>query len=122
MKLADIDLLNMDIFVEGVPHEAFEFLRREAPVYLHPEPNDGPGFWVLTKYHDIEKASQDWASYSSAQGVVGMSESEYGDAVQAAEGAAQHDGQAQSDGAPQTMGGMELMMLNMDPPLSHQAT
>ena len=116
MKLADIDLLNMDIFVEGVPHEAFEFLRREAPVYLHPEPNDGPGFWVLTKYHDIEKASQDWASYSSAQGVVGMSESEYGEAVQAAEGAAQHDGQAQSDGAPQTMGGMELMMLNMDPP------
>ncbi len=115
MKLADIDLLNLDTFVEGVPHEAFEFLRKEAPVYLHPEPN-GPGFWVLTKYDDIEKTSQDWASYSSAQGVVGMSESEYGDAVRAADGAAQHEGQAQSDGAPQTMGGMELMMLNMDPP------
>ncbi len=48
MKLADIDLLNLDTFVEGVPHEAFEFLRNEAPVYLHPEPK-GPGFWVLTR-------------------------------------------------------------------------
>ena len=114
MKLADIDLLNLDRFVEGVPHEAFKLLRNEAPVYLHPEPN-GPGFWVLTKYHDIEKASQDWAGYSSAQGVVGMSESEYGGAGQAA-GGSQAEGHSETDGAPQAMGGLELMMLNMDPP------
>ena len=114
MKLADIDLLNLDTFVEGVPHEAFEFLRNEAPVYLHPEPN-GPGFWVLTKYDDIEQTSQDWASYSSAQGVVGMSESEYGGTRQAA-GDTQTEGHSETDGAPQPMGGMELMMLNMDPP------
>ncbi|MCH7698549.1 MAG: cytochrome P450 [Chloroflexi bacterium] len=114
MKLADIDLLNLDRFVEGVPHEAFKLLRNEAPVYLHPEPN-GPGFWVLTKYHDIEKASQDWAGYSSAQGVVGMSESEYGGAGQAASGS-QTEGHSETDGAPQAMGGLELMMLNMDPP------
>ena len=113
MKLADIDLLNLDIFVEGVPHEAFKLLRDEAPVYLHPEPNDGPGFWVLTRYHDIEKVSQDWAGYSSAHGVVGMSESEYGGQ---AGGGSQTEGQPETDGAPQSIGGVELMMLNMDPP------
>ncbi len=109
MKFADIDLLNLDTFVEGVPHDAFALLRNEAPVYLHPEPN-GPGFWVLTKYHDIEKVSQDFATFSSAHGVVGMSESEYGGAGQTGEGS-DDGGAAQGAGA-----GQELMMLNMDPP------
>ena len=103
MKLSDIDLLNLDVFVEGVPHDAFKLLRKEAPVYLHPEPNDGPGFWVLTKYDDIEAASQDWSNYSSAHGVVGMADAEYG--------GGQGGGDAQGAGA-----GQELMMLNMDPP------
>lgn len=104
MKLSDIDLLNLDVFVEGVPYEAFKLLRKEAPVYLHPEPNNGPGFWVLTKYDDIEAASQDWSNYSSAHGVVGMSDAEYG-------GGGQGGGDSQGAGA-----GQELMMLNMDPP------
>jgi cholest-4-en-3-one 26-monooxygenase len=104
MKLTDIDLLNLDTFVEDAPHEAFKFLRKEAPVYLHPEPNDGPGFWVLTKYDDIEAASQDWSNYSSAHGVVGMADAEYG-------GGGQDGGDSQGAGA-----GQELMMLNMDPP------
>ena len=109
MKLADINLLDLDQFVRGVPHEAFTLLRKEAPVYLHPEPN-GPGFWVLTKYHDIEPTSQDFSTFSSAHGVVGMSESEYGGATQT-DGDSQNGGQAQGVGA-----GQELMMLNMDPP------
>ncbi len=71
MKLADINLLDPDQFVKGVPHEVFQLLRAEAPVYKHPEPG-GPGFWVLTRYHDIIAASQDWASFSSAKGVVGL--------------------------------------------------
>ena len=111
MKLTDIDLLNMDIFVEGVPHEAFKFLRKEAPVYLHPEPN-GPGFWVLTKYDDIEKVSQNYTTFSSAHGVVGMSESEYGGGGQA-EGGSENGGDSQAQGVG---AGQELMMLNMDPP------
>ena len=105
MKLADIDLLDQDQFVRGIPHDLFEFLRAEAPVYKHPEPN-GPGFWVLTKYHDIEAASQDFANFSSAHGVVGMADAEYG-------GGAQDGGDSQAQGAG---AGQELMMLNMDPP------
>jgi cholest-4-en-3-one 26-monooxygenase len=108
VKLEDINLLDLDRFVEGVPFEEFALLRREAPVYLHPEPDGGPGFWVITKYHDIVKVSQDWATYSSAQGVVGLSaaERQYG---------------SDSDAAPPEAGdqasqGAQLMMLNMDPP------
>ena len=43
MDLSDIDLLSRDIFVERVPHEWFEYLRNNNPIYRHPEP-DGPGF------------------------------------------------------------------------------
>jgi cholest-4-en-3-one 26-monooxygenase len=107
MKLEDIDLLNLDRFVEGVPHDWFAFLRNNAPVYRHPEP-DGPGFWVLTKYHDLITVSQDFATFSSAQGVVGLANSEYGGYQ--AEG---DDGNGQ---APGVAGGADLMMLNMDPP------
>ena len=42
MQLSDIDLLDRDRFTQGVPHEWFTYLRNEAPVYYHPEP-DGPG-------------------------------------------------------------------------------
>ena len=52
MQLSDIDLLDRDRFTQGIPHEWFTFLRREAPVYKHPEP-DGPGFWVVTKHADV---------------------------------------------------------------------
>ena len=39
MQLSDIDLLDRDQFTHGIPHEWFTFLRREAPVYKHPEPD-----------------------------------------------------------------------------------
>ena len=38
MSLSDVDLANPDSFVAAVPHEMFRVLRREAPVYFHPEP------------------------------------------------------------------------------------
>src|SRR5213078_3887974 len=66
MELRDIDLLDRDIFTHGVPHEWFTYLRREAPVYLHPEP-DGPGFWVITKYADVVTVGRDAETYSSHQ-------------------------------------------------------
>ena len=74
MQLSDIDLLDRDIFTKGVPHEWFTFLRKEAPVYFHPEPG-GPGFWVITKYDDVVTVGRDGTTFSSAQkrgGVVGL--------------------------------------------------
>jgi cholest-4-en-3-one 26-monooxygenase len=66
MELQDIDLLDRDRFMRGVPHEWFTFLRREAPVYKHPEP-DGPGFWVITKYDDVVAVGRDGQTFSSDQ-------------------------------------------------------
>jgi cholest-4-en-3-one 26-monooxygenase len=78
MDLSDIDLLDRDRFAQGVPHEWFTWLRANAPVYKHPEP-DGPGFWVVTKYDDVVTVGRDAQTYSSDQkrgGVVGLEEFE----------------------------------------------
>jgi cholest-4-en-3-one 26-monooxygenase len=74
MDLSDINLLDRDRFTQGVPHEWFTYLRQNAPVYRHPEP-DGPGFWVITKYDDVVAVGRDGATFSSDQrrgGVVGL--------------------------------------------------
>jgi cholest-4-en-3-one 26-monooxygenase len=72
----DIDLLDRDVFAERVPHEWFEYLRQNAPIYHHPEPG-GPGFWVFTAHEDVAVLNRDWATYSSEQargGVVMLEE------------------------------------------------
>jgi cholest-4-en-3-one 26-monooxygenase len=87
MELTDIDLLDRDVFTKGVPHEWFTYLRKNAPIYHHPEP-DGPGFWVITKYKDVYAVGRDAHTYSSDQdhgGVVGLEDMavpppDYGDA------------------------------------------
>jgi cholest-4-en-3-one 26-monooxygenase len=71
MQLSDIDLLNRDRFTEGIPHDWFTLLRREAPVYHHPEP-DGPGFWVITKYDDVVAVGRDGKTFSSDQARGGV--------------------------------------------------
>jgi cholest-4-en-3-one 26-monooxygenase len=76
MELSDIDLLDRDAFTNGVPHDWFTYLRNNAPVYKHSEP-DGPGFWVITKYDDVVTVGRDGVTYSSDQrrgGVVGLEE------------------------------------------------
>ncbi len=76
MELQDIDLLDRDVFTQGVPHEWLTYLRNNHPVYHHPEP-DGPGFWVITKYDDVFAVGRDANTYSSDQdrgGVIGLEE------------------------------------------------
>ena len=54
----EIDLANPEHFVAGTPHHWFRKLRAEAPVYFHPEPAGGPGFWCVTKYEDLRLISR----------------------------------------------------------------
>ena len=61
-----IDLL-ADTWARGVPHDQFDYLRREAPVYWHPEPS-GPGFWAVTKHADVKRISRDSRTFSSELG------------------------------------------------------
>jgi cholest-4-en-3-one 26-monooxygenase len=51
----------------GEPHDQFDRLRREAPVFWHPEPDD-TGFWAVTKHADVVAVSRDSATYSSELG------------------------------------------------------
>ena len=68
LTLDDVDLISPDVYLRGVPHDMYRVLRREAPVYRHPEPDGGPGFWALTKYDDVVSVSMDQALYSSWRG------------------------------------------------------
>ncbi len=91
ITLDDVDLL-AGTWENGVPHEMFDLLRREAPVFWHREP-DGPGFWVLTKHADVLAVSRDPATFSSELGATFI--------------------ETQTDEA---LASMRLSILNMDPP------
>lgn len=67
-QLEGIDLL-ASTWGKGAPHDQFDRLRAEAPVYWHPEPND-TGFWAITKHADIRKMSQDNETWSAELGGV----------------------------------------------------
>ena len=68
MELADIDLVNPDNWVPGVPHEAFRVLRQKAPVFWQEMPGDDTGFWAITKYEDVVAISKDPLTFSSFKG------------------------------------------------------
>ena len=55
------------MWARAVPYEEFGRLRREAPVAWSPD--DGSGFWSVSRYADIVAASRDVATFSSARGV-----------------------------------------------------
>jgi cytochrome P450 family 142 subfamily A polypeptide 1 len=59
-----IDLLS-GAFYGREPHDAFAWMRANAPVY-YDEPND---LWAAASYADVKAASVDTESFSSAQGI-----------------------------------------------------
>jgi linalool 8-monooxygenase len=66
MNPSDVDLANPDLYVSGVPHEVFTWLRREDSVHWNPVTN-GRGFWSITKYDDIVAISKNPEVFSSAR-------------------------------------------------------
>ena len=88
LDASQIDLLDRDRFTQGIPHEWFTWLRNNAPVHFHEEP-DGPGFWVITKHADVIACNRDagtFSSDSSRGGVVGLEEREISEMEQAQAG------------------------------------
>ena len=73
MKLSDVCLTDPDLFQQGTPHEMFDLLRAEAPVFWHEE-DDGPGFWAITKHADVKLISKNTAVFSSEQKSALMNE------------------------------------------------
>jgi cytochrome P450 len=71
LELGDIDLVDLDRFAEGFPHEVFAFLRRHAPVWFHPPDPKAPcgeGFWVVASHADTLAVLRDPATFSSEGG------------------------------------------------------
>jgi len=92
LELAEVDLYDPDSYVEGVPHEMFATLRREAPVYRHPKP-DGDHFWCVTKHEDLIAVNRDNHTFSSNRAATNI------------------------DTPPgESLDQVRLMMLNLDPP------
>ena len=71
MTVTDRPLEGIDLLAgtwgRAVPHDQFDRLRAEAPVFWHPEPDD-TGFWALTKHADVRAASHDIATFSTELG------------------------------------------------------
>jgi cholest-4-en-3-one 26-monooxygenase len=88
-----IDVFDPDIYVKGVPHDAFRVLRAERPVSFQEEPPDGRGFWAVTKYQDIVAISKDPHTYSSYRGGTNI-----------------------PDYPPDSLDVIRMLMVNMDPP------
>lgn len=63
--MTEIDLLGVFNFVGSQPHDQFAWLRDNAPVYRHPEP-DGPGFWAVTRYRDVREVGRKPDLFSSS--------------------------------------------------------
>ena len=66
--LDSIDLTDLDLFTDGFPHPVFARLRRDAPVFRHRPTTHTPGaegFWVLTRYADVQAVAADAVAFSS---------------------------------------------------------
>jgi cytochrome P450 len=88
-----INLIDPEYFAQhGHPWEQYEWLRANAPVFWHDEP-EGPGFWAITKYDDIRAISRTPKIFSSYETGVML-----------------------PDPDPMGLYAQRLMMLNMDPP------
>jgi cytochrome P450 len=68
MRLDDIDLTDLDRFVNGFPDEVFTVLRQEAPVWWHPPTPHTPGgvgFWVVASHARALEVVSDAETFSS---------------------------------------------------------
>jgi cytochrome P450 len=87
-----IDLYDPDGYVEGPPHETFERLRNEQPVYWQDMP-DGTGYWAVLRHADLVAVAREPKTYSASRGGVVL-----------------------EDLSPETLVMMQDMLLAMDPP------
>lgn len=71
-SLPDLDIVSHDVYERGLPHDAYERFRQEAPVaWINETPangHDGAGFWAVTRWQELTAVHKDWRTYSSEVG------------------------------------------------------
>ncbi len=60
------DLTAPETYRGGVPRDVFTYLRNEQPVYWHEDPEQGVGFWAITRHKDLDFISKNPLIFSSA--------------------------------------------------------
>ena len=75
LTLDSLDITDTSLYVEhGYPWEAWDILRREAPVYWYQRPNFEP-FWAITKHADVRYISSHPELFSNTQ-ILRMNDTE----------------------------------------------
>jgi cytochrome P450 len=69
----EVDLTQSALYVDGFPHGVFASLRQDAPVMWQEFPEGFPGnhddgFWVLSKYEDVQAVSRSPEVFSAFDG------------------------------------------------------
>lgn len=71
MDTPRLDLSDGQTFAHGFPHQFFTWLRAHEPLYWH-EPTsitpDGEGFWVVSRYADVDGVIMNPQAFSSDKG------------------------------------------------------
>ncbi|MEI6361525.1 MAG: cytochrome P450 [Actinomycetes bacterium] len=68
VPLSEVDLTNLDYFVNNEAWGMFDTLRAEDPLHWQDEnDSDGHGFWSVTRYNDIEMVNKDGETFTSTQ-------------------------------------------------------
>ena len=73
MSRVPFNFLDLDVFTNGVPYEAFAELRLNTPVYWNSGPNGSKtndGFWLVTRYDDILRIEKNPLLFSSHHGLT----------------------------------------------------
>jgi len=87
-----LNIYDPDVYVDGVPHEAFAALRRTQPVYFQDMPGE-PGYWAVLKHADVVHVAREPNLFSASEGGVVL-----------------------ENLAPEQLEMMRHMLLAMDPP------
>ena len=73
VALDKIDLSDYDLYRHGFPHDVFTTLRRDAPVWRHPDTEilrngDAGPFWVLSRHDDLRAVNRDTETFTAYDG------------------------------------------------------
>lgn len=66
MSKNTINLTKPQTYVGGLPHEQFDWLRKNSPYYKHPLPGN-KFFWAITGYDDVYQMNRDHERFSSTK-------------------------------------------------------
>jgi cytochrome P450 len=73
MPSLEIDLSDYALYGNGFPHDVFTQLRRDAPVWRHPDTEmlrvgDAGPFWVLSRHDDLRAVNRDTNTFTASDG------------------------------------------------------